>query len=287
MTNSKYYTNSRERFEMMERMKAKTTGETYEEPSKDLTVKRPTKLFNWHIRKQERGDGGTDYYAEGNVIDHPFCVNSERVVTKALRGYQMNAECDEVLLYTDETEYHCPISECTFYHESDVLTFMPEMNAYIKRKKSLIPDAPVVDDDTILLVLSDHREFFFEGLYVRHKQKLYSMTDPSVHIGTMKDSCPISLGGLPIKDDTKHDRVEMYYFPHLYYLDFYSWRDHGLSVWIENRGEYTIHCKTPEGLMEINSGKRVRVCSENAIEEDTIPYFLSNGPLYFLSGPAD
>ncbi len=287
MKKDRYYTNSRERFDTAARMRAHLSGETYIEPEKQPIFRRPTRLFNWHIRVAEPDDGTPYYFAEGNVIDHPWCVNSERVVTKALRRYKMNEEFDEVLLYTDETEYHCSISECTFYREDVILAFMPEMKPHYTRKKKVLPVEPSLDDDSILMVVSDHYGFFFEGLYVKCGGRTYSVTEPDVHVGMMADSCPIKICGLPRKEGIKFNTVDMYYYPHSYYLDFYSWNDYGFPVWFENRGEYTIHCKTPYGLMEIDSGKRVRVCKENSIEEDSIPYYLNKGRLYFLSGPAD
>ena len=283
----KYYTNSRERFETAARISARLSGETYIGAEKQPIPKRPTRLFNWHIRMIEAEDGTSHFFAEGNVIDHPWCVNSERVVTKTLRRYKINEECDEVLLYTDETEYHCSISECTFYRKDDILAFIPEMKAFHERKKMIPPEEPRLNDDSILMILSDHYGYFFEGLYVRYGGQIHSATEPDVHVGTMADSCPIRICGLPRKTGIKFNSVDMYYYPHSYYLEFYSWNDYGLPVWFENRGEYTIHCKTPYGLMEVDSGKRVRVCWENAIEEGTIPYYLDKGRLYFLSGSAD
>lgn len=287
MVNNRYYTNSRERFENAARLMAHITGEKYIETEKQPCPKRPTRLYNWHIRLAAGENGITHYYAEGNVIDHPWCVNSERIVTKALRRYQMNAECDEVLLYTDATEYHCPISECTFYNMDAIMAFLPEMKMHLNRKKKLPPEKPRLDNDSILMVLSDHYGYFFEGLYVKYDGKIYSVTDLDAHAGMMADSCPVKICGLPGKEDIEFSNVEMCYYPHSYYLDFYLWNDYGLPVWFENRGEYTIHCKTPYGLMGVDSGKRVRICKDNSIEEDAIPYFLDKGRLYYLSGSAD
>ncbi len=284
-SNHRYYTDSKERFELSERIKAQMFGEKDFKPEKKTIQRRTTMLFNWHVRVSHYNDGTEYYFAEGNVIDHPWCVNSERVVTKPLRNYKIVEEEDEVLLYTAETEYHCPVNECTFYNKKATISFIPEMKKYIDKRKKPVPDTPSMDEDSILLVLSDHYGYFFEGLYVRYKGKLYRRDDPSEHIGTFGVSCPVSIYGLPDRNGEK--AVSLYYYPHLYYLDFYVWSDQGLPVWIENRGEYAIHCKTPIGLIEICRGDRKLVSSENVINEECIPYFLSSGPLYWLSGVAD
>ncbi len=248
--------------------------------------RKKTKLYRWHVRKIE--DKGEIYFAaEGNVVDHPYCINSERVVTKPLIRACYEEGSEEVLLYTMETEYHCLISECTF-HGAATSEYIPELRKFEQNKKQLkTMDAPSdMQDESILIILSDHFEYYFDSAFVKHNE-ICERLEMDVHFGMSIDTCLIRGTIEELKDYNKNTRqIYIYYKPHSYHLESYAWDVAGFNVYIENTGEYTIYFTTPEGIIEAPPGKRVLVKRENAIKEQNIPRLLDTGKLYWISGGA-
>ncbi len=252
----------------------------------DKRSDKKTKLFRWHVRKIEN-NGEVYFAAEGNVIDHPYCINSERVVTKPLIRACYEEGSEEVLLYTKETEYHCLISECTFHGEG-TCEYIPELKKFEQNKKQLnTPEAPHdMQDGSVLVILSDHYEYYFDSAFVKHQGNCERLA-MDVHYGMIVDTCLISGKIEEQKEDHENTKLlHIYYKPHSYHLEFYVWEAGEFNVYFENSGEYTIYLTTPEGIIEASPGKRVLVKRENTVSEEETSLHLDTGKLYWISGGA-
>lgn len=135
-----------------------------------------------------------------------------------------------------------------------------------------------VEDNAILIVLSDCRTYYFETAIVRRDGKKY-VGSMYPHIGTFHDSCLLCFDNYNNGVNKREEYIDIRYFPHFRNLQTYCWRTGGLPVYLENAGEDVLWYRTCDGVMELKPGERKLVCRENVIKEEDTPY-LDRSDLY-------
>lgn len=237
-------------------------------------IKRSAKLHHWYLDKLTWADGTEGCRARGNVTGHYRLKDTEFIHTSGVRSVEVNRETEEVIIQTYNTEYHCLLSECDFSHKDtyELIPFLTEYSEkYTKENKY------DQEDNSILIVLSDHEQYYFETAVIKEEGKTYIGT-MHPHIGTFQDSCLLYFD----EYDEEHGyekHIDIRYFPHSQHLETYSWCTEALPVYLENTGEGKIFYTTYEGVIELKPGDRKLVCKENAINEDEEP-FLDCSDLY-------
>lgn len=117
-------------------------------------------------------------------------------------------------------------------------------------------------DETIVLNLSNNKDFCFDGAYVDPSHVgLYSME----HIGMSKDSFLINNWmGEKITDGI----IEFKYFLSYPYLKFYAWRPGKRRVIVQNRGDDILYLSIQNfGVLKLECGEQKEVLKENFIDE--------------------
>lgn len=215
------------------------------------------RLHHWYLSKKKRGDG-TDYIlAHGNVTGHKSLPDTLQVHTTQIKHMKVDEETGEVMIQTRNTEYHCRLSECDF-SRPDTYDMIPGLANYAERfgKEKEYQQ----EDNSILLVLSDHGNYYFETMIIKENGSLYKgMLYP--HIGTLQDSCLLSCAA-------HEGNIDIRYFPHRQHLRAYCWETGGLPVYLENTGDDILYFTTKDGPIELRPGERKLASKENAIGAD-------------------
>lgn len=121
-----------------------------------------------------------------------------------------------------------------------------------------------VEENTILIVLSDYKRVCFETALVNLNGKVYTGRI-RVYKGNLNTSCLISFG-TGVRGRSPLRAIDIRYFPN-YQLQSYIWKTAGLPVYLENVGEKRLFFTTPEGMIDLKPGDRKLVAPENAMPE--------------------
>ena len=229
----------------------------------DHKEERPVTLRNWYVKQAEDGS----LLAKGNVTGHNRLPDSLHIHTSPVQDITVDFEKEEALIKTENTLYHCPLAYCRFGRQDDHPDLVPDYEK-IKEKFGEARQNPVIEEDKVLLVLSNFDEYYFHRLYCKKtgaEDEVNYTAFP--HIGTVQDSYLIEA----VQDD-----ISLRYFPHMGNIEFYVMATGEMPLYIENIGDITLYVKTRYGLIRFDAGERKKVCAENATEEIPLP----GGDLY-------
>ena len=238
-------------------------------PSPEEEDKYTPHLYHWRIEKSVHPYTGKEYVlAHGVVTGHRRLTDTTFIHTSPVQHIEVDRETEQVCIRTKNTEYHCRLSECDF-SKPGTCEFIPGLSEYAEkyeREKEYDQD-----DNTILLILSDHESYYFKTALIKRSGVIHrGWMRP--HIGTFQDSCLISCKGY-------EQRIDIRYFPHYRHLETYCWETDNLPVYLENEGDSAIFYRTYEGLIELKPGERKLVSKENAMSDEDAP-ILDQGDLY-------
>lgn len=226
-------------------------------------------LYHWFLEKRVHSDTGEEFtIAHGNVTGHKRLTDTTFINTSKVIHIEVDRENEQVCIQTKNTEYHCKLSDCDF-SKSETYEYISGLSEYAEKYKQ--EREYEQDDNTILIVLSDHESYYFKAAIIKKDGKTYK-GEMHTHVGTFQDSCLIECYEYGYSIDIR-------YFPHFKHLETYCWEADGLPVYLENEGDDTIYYKTEEGMIELKPGERKLVSSENAMKADEIPV-LDKGDLY-------
>lgn len=238
-----------------------------------MEEKRKAKLHHWYLEKIIQADGTEGCIARGNVTGHYRLDDTNFIHTSLLESLEVNRETEEVTIITRNTKYLCRLSECDF-SRGDTVCFIPFLSEYgdkYNKEKEY-----EVDECSILLVFSDHENYYFETAIAKENGVLFKGT-MSPHIGMLQDSCLVNFSEFSQKFN--YERIiDIRYFPHCKHLETYSMETAGLKVYIENAGENEIFITAPVGVIEVVPGERKRICKENTVLKNV--WELDQGDLY-------
>lgn len=223
------------------------------------------KLHHWYLYKIERDDDIELYIAFGNVTGHNKLPDTIFTHTSNIKTIHFDQEAEKVIIQTLNTEYHCLLSECNF-SKKDTYELIPCLKEYSKKN---LKNKYEQEDNSILIVLSDHETYYFETAIIKKDGKDYlGMIDSN--IGRYQDSCIIRFREYTNVHGRNND-IDIRYFPHHQHLETYSWCTQGLPVYLENAGDDVIYYTTDVGVIELKPGDSKLVCKENTIQENELP----------------
>lgn len=243
-------------------------GECPQTPSEGKESRRTPRLYHWYLEKATSDDGTECALAHGNVTGHKRIADTTFINTSKVENIEVREETEEVIIRTMNTEYHCRLSDCD-YSRPDTYDLIPGLSEHAAKYEK--GKEYQQDDNTILLVLSDHESYYFETMLIKENGNTHR-GEMHPHIGTFQDSCLIRCAGY-------EQSIDIRYFPHHRHLETYAWEAGQFPVYLENSGEDMIYYTTNEGVIELKPGERKLVSKENASAADDIP-FLDRSDLY-------
>lgn len=231
-------------------------------------------LHNWYISRVEQEEKGVCYIAHGNVTGHPRLRDTAHIYTSHIQKVERDEENNEIILITRNTRYQCKVTECNF-QITETREMIPEFDE-LKEKYGNREVRYETEKDSLLLVFSDHKRYYFEDAIADYKGKRYQFYI-HVHVGMVQDSCLIWCDEL--EDIVNWEWADVRYFPHVQHLEFYCYDLSEIHLYIENVGDGDIFCSFDFGTMRIKAGERKRVSRENR-EEDVNKRELNHTDLY-------
>lgn len=228
--------------------------------------KNQIRLYNWYVK--EYHNGSTNYLiGKGIVTGHPRIPDTNHMSTSNVRAIYTDLEHGEVILTTMNHIYHCPLEYCCWLRQDEFPGLIPDYN--LAKEKFQNREDPSIESGKVLLVLSDHDEYYFHSLYYKETEE----GEPchycgNAHVGMFQDSYLIH---------AEEVGIDLRYFPHFKDIEFYSEDTDGRPLYLENVGDSLLFAKTSKGVIRLHPGERKEVCKEHAEEE---PPVLPNGDLY-------
>lgn len=230
------------------------------------TKEEQIRLYNWYVKIYEED---TDIYhiGKGVVTGHPSIPDTNRMSTSNVKAIYTDLEQGEVLLTTMNNIYHCPLEYCNWYRQDQFSDLIPEYD--LAKKKFQNRELPSIEPGNVLLVLSDHDEYYFHSLYYKETEDAEACDYyGDANVGMFQDSYLIM---------AEEAGIDLRYFPHFKNIEFYSEYTEGRPLYLENVGNSVLFAKTSKGLIKLAPGERKEVCKENAEAEKPV---LPKGDLY-------
>ena len=223
------------------------------------------KVYNWYFE-----DLHTFLRLRGVVTGHSE-FNDGTAIYLFVKSYEVDFNRDEVRVYLEDVVYHCPLMYMNFRKQNKrdpEHSIFPEFEEIEKRYKGKKPVYDI-EPGKVLLVLSNHDEYYFNTLYCKpdeeSEEKDYTAFP---HTGNYQDSYLIM---------SYDNSIDIRFFPHFQYIEFYMQDTGGWPLYIENSGSTILYCMTEEGLIRLEPHARKLVCTEN-VEKQMIK--LPGGDLY-------
>ena len=229
---------------------------------------RKLQLHYWYINKHVC-DGQEYIFANGIVSGHTRLADSTFIHTSAVEDIIVDPTIEEeVLVKTKNSLYHCPLTYCKWEEQEKNKELIPDfewLRGLFERKKKI----PTIEEDKVLLVLSNYDEFYFNSLYYKPSGAETNLEFfGSPHIGMFQDSFLIRC----------HDaKIDLRYFPHYQNIEFYMEQTEEHPLYVENIGDVTLYVRSSKGVIRLDPGDRKEVSEANAEEERPI---LPGGDLY-------
>lgn len=243
--------------------------ESYVENLAAQKEKRKLQLHYWYIKEDEY-HGEKIYRGNGIVTGHGRLPDANDIHTSPVKSVHADEKEGELVLYTKNNVYHCPLEYCRFEKQDMFPDIIPDYEKIKEKYKDKIY-YPSIEPGKVLLVLANFCEYYFHSLYYVPKKsndgrKLEFSGWP--HIGNFQDSYLIM---------TEDYKIDIRYFPHYQNIEFYSEVTDGCPWFIENIGDVVIYAQTSVGTIKLMPGERKEIIKENA--ENKTPV-LPGGDLY-------
>lgn len=224
-------------------------------------------LHYWYV--QEVKDGNSSYLVgNGTVSGHEKIMDAVSIHTSKIKQIELDEKAEELLLYTQNSTYHCPLAYCDFKKQDKYAELVPEYELLKEKYEGKSLD-PGIEPGKVLLVLSNFVEYYFHSLYYQRNEEKYPLKySGRAHIGTFQDSYLIS---------TEDYKIDLRYFPHTANIQFYLENTDDKPWYIENIGDITLYAKTSCGLLKLEPGERKEVKMENTEKDEPA---LPGGDLY-------
>jgi len=224
-------------------------------------------LHYWYIREMDC-EGEKFLMAKGVVSGHDRLIDTTFIHTSEVKDIRIDKEAEDAIITTRNSVYHCPLAYCRWSKQDENSSLVPEY-AWIKENFKGKINYPIIEDDKVLLVLSNFDEYYFNSLYYKPSDVERCLEVQAYpHVGMFQDSYLIW---------GEDNRIDVRYFPHFENIEFYSEDTDGKPFFIENIGDIVLYAKTSKGYIKVNPGERKEVSAENAEEERPV---LDSGDLY-------
>ena len=227
-------------------------------------------LHYWYIDEKAFGDM-TYRIAHGIVTGHRSIPDSVDAHTSEVKAVHVDEAEEELILITENSVYHCPLSYCRFSKQDQFPDIIPDYEE-IKDKYIDTINYPTIEQGKVLLVLADFCEYYFHSLYYVPKESKPGQKRDycgSPHIGMFQDSFLVH---------TEDYCVDLRYFPHYQNIEFYRETSDGCPLYLENIGNVVIYADTHVGIIKLQPGERKEVSKENIVDPQALT--LPIGDLY-------
>ena len=205
---------------------------------------------------------GKEYVlAHGNVSGHKRLIDTMHIHTSEIQSITINKNTEELIIATRNTEYYCPLEYCKWEQQDKNADLIPEYN-WIKKHYRKKLDIPEIDEDKVLLTLSNFDKYYYHSAYCKLSSKQEPVSFRAYpHIGMLQDSFTISGDGSLIK---------LSYFPHPKNIQFYCESTAKMPLFVENIGSDILYVDTHSGLIKLVPGERKEVKVENVEQEEQL-----------------
>lgn len=228
------------------------------------------KLSDWYLSYQQMS-GVKRRVAKGVVSGHYRLSDGMSIHTSAIRSIEMDG--DTALIHTKNSLYKCDMKDARYdkFKYTDMIEGFEE---YRERFENGSEIPPQIDEGEVLIRLSNNREYYYDSVRIKEKERDEIIDSPDVHVGMFQDSV---LSRFEDYEDYENCRF-FDYFPYKgRHVEFYSWDDDGLNVYIENTGDAEMYVTVKGNVYCINPGEKKLIVEEN-MEEKT--GMLSSEDLY-------
>ena len=228
---------------------------------------RKLQLHYWYVDVHEWSEEECKL-AHGIVSGHPRLMDADFIHTSQIEKIYIDKDSAEVVITTKNSEYHCPLEYCRWDKQDEHPDAMPEYEWIKENYKNKI-NYPTIEEDKVLLVISNFDEYYFHSLYYKPCAAVEMLSfKGSPHIGMFQDSYLIRSEG---------SAIDFRYFPHFENIEFYCENTDGKPFYIENIGDVTLYARTSKGYIKLEPGERKEVSEDNAEAEEPV---LHMGDLY-------
>ena len=193
----------------------------------------------------------------------------DKTDTSEIQSGVIDKENGELVIITSNTKYYCPLEYCQWEKQDKFADLVPEYE-WIKRNYKGKLKVPEIEENKVLLVLSDFDKYYYHGTYctLSSKKKVVHFCG-CPHVGTFQDSFIIS--------SADSSAINIRYFPHYQNIKFYSEITDGMPLFVENIGDVILYVDANIGLIRLEPGERKEVRLENIEQERPV---LPSGDLY-------
>ena len=197
-----------------------------------------------------------------DVYSKKYGINGEIIVTDKCKSvkFQYTNKIIEIGIDKDVPMNRLiPVAKATI---EEFIRYM-ESNRIVTESS----EKPEMEENSILLILSNTNQYFFHSLYLKRSgalEKIECTACPNT--GMFQDSFLI-----------RSIDIDMRYFLNAATIEFYKVQTGKRRIFIENTGNISLIVKTPCGAMQIKPNQRKELTERNTEKIYTI---LPNGELY-------
>lgn len=214
------------------------------------------RLSKWYLGYEMMG-GVKRRVARGVVSGHYRLDDGKQIHTSQIKFIEM--EGDTALIRTRNTLYKCDMKDA-LYDEFKYTDLIEGFEEYRAKYSDLPEPVSEVDDNQAVIRLGNNREYYYDSVHIKYKGQEEIITEPDVHVGMIQDSVlsRFCFGDTYIFFD---------YFPYKNgCLEFYSWDDSELEVYIENCGDRELYVTVGGNVYNILPQERKLISEENMME---------------------
>lgn len=206
--------------------------------------------------------------AHGVVSGHNSIQDATYIDTSAVLEIILDKEKEVVLIKTKNSDYQCPLEYCNWRKQDKTPEILTDYEWIREKYKGKI-QYPTIEDDKVLLVLSNFDEYYFHSLYYKPSEAQENLEFYGYpHTGMFQDSYLIVC---------EEGGIEIRYYPHYQNIEFYLVITDGKPLFIENIGDIVLYVKSFIGVLRLDPGERKELKKENVEKKKIV---LPGGDLY-------
>lgn len=201
-----------------------------------------------------------DWYGEkvllafGQFYNRPKFYDGMNGHTSIVQSVKINQEDKEYEIQTMNNLYHCSFDSCLFERQDESPYKLPEYEA-IRAGYYKPVNTDGLSKNDMLLVVADYNDYYFEKLIYQNPDGSDGEFCGHPHIGMLTDTYLI--GGPHNYCEDRSQIIDIRYYVGNSGFEFYSLCIGERNLWIENRGDSSLHIWGCGSRMDLEPGKRV------------------------------
>ena len=218
-------------------------------------------LRHWYLDDYE-WKGEKVLLAYGQFYNRPGFYEGMNGHTSIVQSVKINQEEREYEIQTMNNLYHCSFDSCFFERQDASPYELPEYEA-IKAEYYKPVNTEELSKNDMLLVVADYCDYYFEKLIYQNPDGSEGGYTGYPHIGTYTDTFLINGDKELYELDNEDDYIDIRYYVDNGGFEFYSLSTGGRNLWLENRGDSTLHISGCGSEIKLEPGKRVLALKNN------------------------